>query len=251
MQEKLNRLKTGIARLDEIIGDFFPGELMILKGENIFSDEQSNFLFFLTKLITLNSGLPGILFARFFQPSNIYYRLIGSIAGVSWEKIYDSKLDETEIEFVRVISKQVHDLPLYIKPMVYLKDLFEETLKSYKDRGIKIIYLDGEPFYNMEDSRILKHYGYQNLIIQELKQFAKELNIAIVITFACKEKEWSYKACKEIAKSSDIILNFDKWQYSSIRGMYHQRVRVLKTQNGKTGTYDLLFMPTTLNYEVF
>lgn len=250
MQQELNLIKTGFTKIDELIGDFSTGEVMLISGPNIYEEEQSEFLFFLVRLITLGSGVPGALYTRFYLPSHIYNRLIDSVTGIPWMEISLGEVDKTEIELVNIVSNQISDLPLVINLMPDMQDLFEEARKHYKYKGIKIIYLNGAKHFKT-DSRFSNYFEKQKHIIQVLKQFAKELNIAIVITFFCRETEWTCKSCKEIENTADIILELDNLQSSNVPGVHHQKMRVLKTQNGKTGTYDLLFMPTTPNYEFF
>ena len=40
MQQELNLIKTGYTKLDELIGEFSTGEVMLISGPNIYEEEQ-------------------------------------------------------------------------------------------------------------------------------------------------------------------------------------------------------------------
>ncbi len=240
MQE-LYPLETNFKELYRIIGGFYPGELTCICGANIFGDEMAEFLFFLTKLISFNSKVPCALYTTNFMPRNIYYRFIASVTGIPWWKISDSGMDESEVAFVKNVTKQVYDLPMDINPMLSIEELCDEVRKFNKEKGVKIIYLEGIPFYNTYDINTSTNET-ESFVLKKLKQLAQELNVPIVVA--------AHLICRDVFNVSNAIFYFDKFQDSSVCGFHKLKMRVTKTHNGKLGTFDLRFNANILDCKI-
>ena len=240
MQE-LYPIKTYCEGLDSIIGGFYPGDLTLIWGSSFqFFSEGPYFLFTVAKMITCGTGMPGILFTSYYQPRTIYCSFIASITGIPEMKIYDGKFDKGEATLVKTITKQVYDLPLVIRQMPYFENLIKVIYKSYIKKGIRIFYLERLPRFKT-DTKLSKDEE-ETYIIIKLKQLAKELNISIIVS------SYMLWIDEGIVNNSDNILFFDKFQKTSDIGQYNWKMKVLKTHDGKLGTYNLMFKPGTLTF---
>jgi replicative DNA helicase len=240
MQE-LYPIKTHCEELDIIIGGFYPGELTLICGSSYqFFVEGPYFLFAIAKMITCGTGMPGFLFASYYQPRTIYCNFIASITGIPETKIYDGKFDKAEATLVKTITKQVYDLPLVIRPMPYFEKLIKVIYKTHKKKGIKIIYLECLPRLKTDT----KFSGSEENAFEiiKLKQLAKKLNISIIVS------SYMLWIDEGIVNNSDNILFFDKFQKTGDIGQYNWKMKVLKTHDGKLGTYNLMFKPGTLTF---
>ena len=248
-------LKTYIEELDKNIGGFYPGEVTLICGADSFGDESRQFLFALIKLITLGSGALGLVYSYDIMPHNILYKIIGSITGIESYDISESKFDKSKAPLVNAISKQVYDLPLIMRynPNLYIQELCNEVRKYHRDRGIKIVYLNDLELIGTDESQIeglglnedFFVFNEARYVIEKLAQLAQELNIPIVITYARK----GIHVHKKIVKTVNSYLDIENWRTESW-SFYHETMRVIKTHDGKIGTFSLSFF-SDLNILVF
>ncbi len=232
-------IKTYSEDIDKIIGGFYPGEVTLICSVNGFGDESSEFIFSLLKMITYGSGVPGVLFSYDKLVKNIYSRIIGSIAGVCWCDICDSKINENDKVLVSCISKQVYDLPLEIKwtPELCVQQLCDEIRLCCIDKGSEIVYLDGLWLIGIDNNQT---WGFEKdcFVIQKLKELAQELNIPIIVTYNRNGKHLiNDKELSVIVNASDTIIGFDKIQYNSTMRYHQLPLSVYKTHDGNLGTF--------------
>lgn len=250
MQE-LYPIKTYCEKLDSIIGGFYPGELTLICGEWEYGYDPvcSPFLFSLIRLITFGSGVAGILYLGINQPWNFYNDVITSTIGIQSSENSSSMNYKKNKDLEDFISKQIYDLPLVVRRKCSrwpdIIELCNEIKAYYKKKNIKIVYLDDNFFWISGDNCIEKHY----FVIQKLKQLAQDLNIPIVINYLRKGiKVMNDEASIEIVKASSTIIDLSDRQYSGTSIFCQIPMRVLKTHDGKLGTYNLMFNPGTLTF---
>jgi len=232
---ELYPIKTYSEELDKIIGGFYPGELTLLCGANGFGDESSEFIFSLVKMITFATGMPGILYN--FGARAVFDRLITSAIGIPWWERKRLKNEESDVELNNFISKQVYDLPLIVRynPNLLAQGFYDDIRKLYKYKDIKIIYLDG----------IHASGGPRTcFFFQKLKELSQEMNIPIIVAYYRRGIDVIND--EEIVKISDTIITFNKHWTSSDYSFYQMPFRVIKTHDGKIGTFSMTFCPHNL-----
>ena len=78
-------IKTGLEKLDEITGGFFPGEITFIGS--IPSGGKTTFLVSLIKRMIYESGTSVLLYTIGKPKENIYDNLISLLSGISYTKV--------------------------------------------------------------------------------------------------------------------------------------------------------------------
>ena len=213
--QNLDPIKTGFTDLDKIIGGLYPGELVVIgAGPDI---GKTSFLATLIKKIIWEQGRKGLLFSLSKSIEQFRLYLISSISGISPfiisypERLgkYE-RLKKDEQEFLKMISFEVSNLPLFIDDTQdkNINDLCDAARKMIRDIGVEVIYIDNIE-YIIKDNVYSSRDSVINEVITKLKQLAKELCVPIVGTTFARGVGYSHRPPSLSSLYPSIIDNAD------------------------------------------
>ena len=251
-------IKTGLEKLDEITGGFFPGEITFIGS--IPSGGKTTFLVSLIKRMIYESGTSVLLYTTGKPKENIYDNLISLLSGISYTKVRNSRLhfnqnhwlpDKNETLIVEKLTKQVWDLPLIINDTeeLNINQLCEEARKLCNEEDVKVIFVDNLYLLcNEQENQSLEEAYFE--IIEKIKKLAQELNVPIVITghISCMARHETPNLqhiyhIREIDKFSDVMILLNSARIKEEYESYPVKAIVAKNTHGDTGTINCLYYP--------
>ncbi len=254
--QNLYPIKTGFEKLDEITGGFFPGEVTLIGSRPAIG--KSYFLLALIRNITCGYGIPGLFFSVEMPKEYIYTRMASIHSHIPTSRIRNGRISCSEKELVEAVFKQIKDLPLIIndKPDLNINELCDEARRLYKEKDIKIIYIDylGLLTTDHDDWDVWEQISY---IIKKIRLLARELNIPIVLL--CQVARDASGALPDLSHLrgsgdleavSDVVLLIHRDRPSSCEIQFQTtKLIIAKNHNGALGEIDFSFELGTGTYE--
>jgi len=175
---KENYISTGLNTLDEYLGGWHNGELIVIGSRPTMG--KTGLVISMVKKLAIEKNVPCALFSLEMSSTKVVNRLIANYLGLSTSELKDNVSIEDNKERVDACVKKIHDAPLYVddSPCLSASELRKKATELVGEKNVKLIYVDyvqlmngiGE---NREDQ--LKD------IASVLKETAKELNVPIVV----------------------------------------------------------------------
>lgn len=245
--KNLYPIQTGFEKLDEITGGLFPGELTIIGSRPAIG--KSSFLLNLIKNITGGYGIPGLFFSVDMPVDVIYNRMISLITRFIYLKVRKQELTSEENNIVEAVFKQIKDFPLIIndKPDLNINELCDEACRLFKEKDIKIIYIDYLGLLKAYDDT-LPIFEQISYIINKLRILARELNIPIVITCqVARDADGNppnlslLRGSGDLEAVSDVVLFIHRERAKDGIQFPPAKLIIAKNHNGALGEIDLSF----------
>ena len=254
--QKSDPIKTDYTDLDKIIDGLYPGELMVIGAG--FSMGKTSFLASLIKNITWKQGRKGLLFSLSKPIDAFRVYLISPATGIKAIKIaYPEKIEkekqlkEDEQEYLKMISFEVSNLPLFIDDTEAknINDLCESARKMIKNNGVEIIFIDNIDYIVTDNATSWS--VAQSEIMTKLKQLAKELNVPVIGTTNVPRVGWGrippsldlFQSC--INDNADVILLLNRKRAEDFTPIPTD-LNIAKNSYGDTGEIKIMFYPKTI-----
>lgn len=171
-------IKTGLKRLDEAIGGFYPGDLIVVAARTSTGKTSWG-----TGILLANQGIPSG-FMSMEQPTNqIVSRMIASIGGVNAHALRLGRLDNEDYQKIDRATRALYDIPMYIndRSSPPIADILRQARKWKYEHGIQILLVDYlQRIAAGRDSRREDRRLQIEEFVRELKGIARELNITVI-----------------------------------------------------------------------
>ncbi|HEY5587534.1 MAG TPA: DnaB-like helicase C-terminal domain-containing protein [Candidatus Paceibacterota bacterium] len=172
-----NLIKSGFSKLDERIGGFMPGELIIIGGRPAMGKTQ----LLINICINIAKTIPVLYFTFDLSVDNLTKRFISTLSNLAIDKILQNSLSEIEKHHITAETKKLGELKLYINDSCSnsISAFKELCIKQINEFGVKVILVD---YLQMMGSDNIKNSRKSelNYICRELKNVAKEFNVVVI-----------------------------------------------------------------------
>lgn len=175
--EAVTGVPTGFTRLDELTGGFQQGDFIVIAGRP--SMGKTAFALGIA-LHAAEKGYPVGFFSLEMSKISLAMRLISSKARVSYHKLRQGTLNDSDYINVGLATSQLSDLPIYIDDTgsLGITDLRARARRMAQQCGVKIIFLDYLQLMKPPPADNREQEVAQ--ISRALKLLARDLNIPVV-----------------------------------------------------------------------
>jgi replicative DNA helicase len=248
-------VRSGFYALDEALGGFQPGELIVAAGRP--SMGKTSFVMNIAESASLDQNLPVLIISLEMKSSALYKRMVGSIGGVNQTKIRDAKglTDSDWADISKAVEKTRNKAMDFeeagVENIGSIRSAARRALQRHSKLGLVVIdylqLLDGDSTFkssnrNEEISKISRG----------LKLLAQELNCPIVALSQLNRSVESradkrpvlsdLRESGAIEQDADTIIFIYRDDYYTKEQSKEPGVAeiiVAKARNGETGTVRL------------
>ena len=172
-----NNIESGFKGIDNSIGGFTPGELVVIGGRPGMGKTQ------LMVNLALNISLahPVIYFSFDLTEFLLTYRFISCLTSIPTSVILQGKISEEEMQRIAAVQNKIlaHQILIHDAQNSSIALFKAHCIKYIKEYGVKVIMID---YIQMLSSDKYKKYREAEIadILRELKRIAKENNVCII-----------------------------------------------------------------------
>jgi len=262
-ERKLRGVSTGFPLLDEYLGGFQKGDLIILASRPSLGKTALALTF--ARHIAINEELPVAIFSLEMSKDQVIDRLIAAEAGVSLWRLRTGRLmyegDINELSMISEAMDRLNQAPIYIDDTPNLNTLQIRTMvRKLKhmigEIGIIIIdYLQLIKSHKSYDSRVQEITE----ISKSLKELARELNVPVLAISQLSRapeqrisqipKLSDLRESGSIEQDADVVLFIHRPKEAGQVAPSNQAdIIIAKQRNGPLGVVTLYFDPETTSF---
>lgn len=269
MGVKDNFISTGYLALDELIGGFGKGEIIIIAARPGMG--KSAFMLNLINNITLDQKKPSLLITYELTGISYLSRLLSVISGILPLNLRSGKISESEKKNLDSAMKRIESSSLFINdsPDKSVYDIKDMIRHKPEREDIKMVFIDNLLLIPEVLGKWASRDAEISFTMRKLKQQARQLNIPIVMTTNLNravEYRAGYKSpvLSDLRESGSIEQDADKVLFI-YRDEYYKleqdwngnptfgkaKIIIAKNRNGPTGEINLHFEQHKLKYSDF
>ena len=180
-KENKNLIPTGIQPIDNIISGFELGDLVTIAGNAC--SGRTIFIMSLIRQMTIRNLTPTGIFCMDWKKHDFMNFLLSNVGSVSFSELKRNDCDIEEKEWFNKAEKEIGEAPLYLGGFGAMSiSSIEKNIRDLVLRhNLKVVIITGFQSVGFEMNYNDFRYGYTRNA-QILKNLARELNIAIVLT---------------------------------------------------------------------
>lgn len=254
-------LKTGFPKFDKFTKGLQLGQLILMTGR----PGMGNLAF--AKCLVLNTSIeyqnPVAVFSLKQSSETYLQKMIATEAGISYIEVQrQNHSEETIINLNQAITK-IEEVPIFINDdlefSLHAISFKIRELKNIQD--IKLVIIHGYELVTFEEYAKESRKQEQDAIAQQLKSFAEELKITIIITHQLSDISQAHfhkevlPSVKEIyqdtpiAKYADLVTFIYRPEYYGFKTWYHTNesceseaeLIIVKNRHGNLNHFRLSF----------
>ena len=205
-------IKTGFTDLDNLIGGFVPGELVIVAGRAKMG--KTSVLLNLARNISKTT--PTMFLSLEMSADLLLARLLSSIALVPQERLHSTDLSQEEIVRIDLASRTMNDLKLDIQDDSFLtpgklKTYLKQFSEKYPGKFVVIIdYIQLMRSDNRITNRIYELQEILDLVCAELKLYPAACIAAAQLNRQADQRDNKWPRLSDLRESGAIEMNADK-----------------------------------------
>ncbi len=244
-------LSTGYTELDDIIGKYGEGHLVIVAGR----PSMGKTAFVMQSAFRISRHDPALIFSLEMTDTQLMKRQLAAESGVRGNRINRGKLDAEEAEKVINAASRLYDQKMFIdtSPTLSIHELTMRIRAYYARHKIKIVVIDYlSHIYNpvFRNNRVVEI----GTIVKTLKETAKDLKIPIILVSQLSREVEKRPLGQRRPQLADLRDSGEiEQQASAVLFMYRDSVYnpqspeneaeiiVAKNQNGPTGKASFVF----------
>ena len=243
---RVSLIKSGIYKLDDILGGFAPGKLIVIGGRTSQGKTALMCQIALNAVSRLKKGVA--LFELEMTSTELACRFVAMEARVNLYKYMTGGLSAEEYSEVSKVMSSMPSMPLHIfdRPRVSLEYVRAKAKRLKARYDIGLICVDYLQLMLMP--RAERHDLSVGVITGGLKSLAKELSIPVVLLSQLSRDETKTNrrpTLSDLRNSGCIEQDADvvifTWLPDVVNGANKATLIVAKHRNGPTGEIDLKF----------
>ena len=172
-------IKSGFNAMDEMIGGFSRGEMVVIGGRPGMGKTQ----LLVSLALNISKNLPLLYFSFDLSLSLLTNRFLAAMSGIAMDDILRHDLMEEEKATLQGVGEQLGKLNIYINDSgnTSLTALRAHIEKQVQEKGVQVIMVDylqmlsSSRYRNQRDLEI----GH---ISRELKNIAKDMNVCVIVS---------------------------------------------------------------------
>ncbi len=258
------QIKTGFDNLDNIIGGFFPGELVVIGSRP--AEGKTQFLIDLA--LNISKEHSALFYSYDHSQYLISSRFISTLSGIPLEDLLrrNITIEQKGLLQEKISELSDHKLLIHSGTNTSINAFKLMSTKFMKENGVKVIFID---FVQLLSSTKYKRNREQEIshVSRELKKFAKENMILIVATSQLSRaleyrKESKVPMLTDLRESGSIEQDADKVLFiyrpdfdtqmgedTVTDGAVETQILVAKNRNGTTGMVQLFRDPNFTTFD--
>ena len=171
-------LSTGLGILDELVGGWLPGQLVITAGRPGMGKSVSGLGFARS---AARRGRPALIFSLEMSKRELMWRLISDVAEINLYRLTSGTLDRDDVAKARDAAKEITTWPLHIDDTARTVAQIRSTARRFKQKhgDLGLIFVDYLQLLNSttkHDRRDLEVGQFS----KELKALAGELGTTVI-----------------------------------------------------------------------
>ncbi len=180
LPNKVNQPFTGFMFLDLMLGGFPESELIVIGGRPAIG-KSSLLVSLLVNSIKLK--LPSLIISLDSSASRVLNQVVSNITDIPYSRLLSKELNNVEFQKVEETVKELEDANFQIIDTAFsINEIILNATISIREHGIKIILIDYLQLIKLAGRRELSREAEISKICRELKQLAKQHQVAVVIT---------------------------------------------------------------------
>jgi replicative DNA helicase len=245
-------LPTGFSDLDELLGGFRPGNLVVV-GARTGQGKSSLLLSFARAAV--ENGVPTLMFSLEMSAEEIVHRLITAETGIPTTRIQCARIGESDWHPIADAAGRVSAMTLWIddSPALSIAEIRARARRLHAEYGIGLVLVDYIQLATptrRHDSRYLDI----GEISQGLKALAKELQIPVIaasqLSRSVEQRADKRPTLADLRESgnqeqdSDVVLFIHRegGDGNNLQAVQAVTLIVAKNRHGPTGDVSLLWL---------
>ncbi|MEO0202921.1 MAG: replicative DNA helicase [candidate division WOR-3 bacterium] len=250
IKSRIVGIPTGISFLDNLTGGLLPGNLIIIASRP--SVGKTSFALFIHRYLGVEQKIPTAIFSLEMSAHELVQRFISMQSRVNNMKIRTGMLSKDDLPRLIEAIGRLREAPMWIDDNASsLLEIKAKARRVVKENKVKLITIDYLQLIDLEPHERKRRESRQQeiaFITRSLKNFAKEINIPIIVLSQLSRKA-EERADKKpqlsdlresgsIEQDADIVILLyrNKDVAEKVIG-----VSVAKNRNGPIGEDNLLF----------
>lgn len=251
-------VQTGLLDLDNLIGGFFPGDLIIFAGRA--NEGKTAALLTITTNVALNNKYPKkvSIFSMEMSTADITNRMITQYTGFSSVKLRKGDLNDQEMEIYNRASEKISNAHIQFddSSSITIPEM-RTKLRKMKELGTDLVIVDQLDLMNAQMPGA-KEFEKINWLSYRLKEMAREFNVPILVAHqmnrgieqqvGVRGRDPQLSDLEQAGeKATDLVLMVrHKKEMAVIKESY---IYVVKNRNGATGYIPIAFIPNRAKFE--
>jgi len=249
IKSKIIGIPTGISFLDNLTGGLLPGNLIIIASRP--SVGKTSFALFIHRYLSVDLKIPTAIFSLEMSCNELAQRFISMQSYVNNMRIRTGMLTRDDLPKIIEAIGKLRNAPIWIDDTASsLLEIKAKARRIVREQKVKLLTIDYLQLIELEAHERKRRESRQQeiaFITRNLKTFAKEINIPIVVLsqLSRKAEERADKRPQlsdlresgSIEQDADIVILL----YRNKEGEKTIGVNVAKNRNGPIGESSLYF----------
>ena len=174
--------KTGFNKLDDAIGGYMKGELVIIGARPGMG--KSSFVINQVLEVAEKQNIPTSFYSLQLNKEMILERLVSMKCLIHFSNFNIQKLNDKKKTDIKEALKKIQTSPLFFYDAsdCMIHDLYDAMLLDIKERGVKLFYIDYLQLINSVRKKGTLRDEELSYILRKLKKVAKENGCCVVLT---------------------------------------------------------------------
>ncbi len=267
----ISRVMTSFIGLDELLGGFGRGDLIIIAGRPGMG--KTSLILNIARNAALGQGACVAMCSLEMSRESLVRRLLASEAGINLSRINLGQHTDAEERRVMDASGILSEAPIYIddSPRLRIADARSKVRRLAVEHGVNLLIIDHLGLMDGQKADRVQEVSY---ITRSLKGLARELNIPVIaVSQLSRAAEFrsshvpqlsDLRESGSIEQDADVVVfiyreeyyyrNREEWE--ALHGGQDKEfpegqadIIVAKHRNGPTGTITLRFVPRIATFE--
>lgn len=249
IKSKIIGIPTGISFLDNLTGGLLPGNLIIIASRP--SVGKTSFALFIHRYLSVELKIPTAIFSLEMSSNELAQRFISMQSYVNNMRIRTGMLTRDDLPKIIEAIGKLRNAPIWIDDTASsLLEIKAKARRIVREQKVKLLTIDYLQLIELEAHERKRRESRQQeiaFITRNLKTFAKEINVPIVVLsqLSRKAEERADKRPQlsdlresgSIEQDADIVILL----YRNKEGEKTIGVNVAKNRNGPIGENSLYF----------
>lgn len=172
-------LSSGIGALDDVIGGFLPGQLVIPAGRPGMGKSTAGLGF---AIAAARRGIPALVFSLEMSRRELMWRLLSAVGGINLTAFTSGRMHPEEFDKATKTSKEVAQWPLHIDDQANTVADIRSATRRFRQRheGLGIVFVD-----YLQRIRATQKFDRRDLEVgrnaSDLKSLAQETESTMIV----------------------------------------------------------------------
>jgi replicative DNA helicase len=250
-------IKSGLIDLDELIGGFFPGDLIFFAGRA--GEGKSGALLTVASNVAINNkyNKKVSIFSMEMSTVDLVNRLISQYTNIPTNKLRKGDIKDSELDSYYKALEKISKAPIQFDDSSSLSIPEMRTkIRKMKELGTDMIIVDQLNLMNAQ-MHGAKEFEKINWLAYRLKEMAREFSVPILVAHQMNrsiEQKGMAQRDPQLSdleqageKAADVVIMIRHKKESNV--IKESFLHIVKQRNGATGVIPVTFLSSRIKFE--